>query len=694
MSETVYTYTHGDVFTLKVIGRNTGRYEAYCKRIGVDEGSAESLVDISAPNGPDKVKPPFFETRYFVRCDFKDTSAKGAVFFHKMASISEVFDFDGKTLVGVLDFVNAPGKFHFEIVWYRGGVRESAAFDWMVVSEKLNVQSDYKEIVSTIEENAPGLVRAFLAKSKGAAGLIRRDDTNDAIWADIFNEIGDRYQRACEWIVNRPHLKYISEVEYRRAGLVKRWTPGLVNRYATMGEGQRAVALFRTEHISPQVDTVENRFVKFTLRSVVGRLEKFASVCEGHKTVSEVFVKDLRARAAKLAKTMRNPFFAGVGRFTGLRQESMVLQRRQGYADIYATWLMLKHTLDTTQTGLAVGHRPISALYEFWCFLRMADLLEKDFGFGRPEGMINGATVYDDLFEEPDPDKIDATTLSALTYKFPEKDGIFIKLLYQQNYGKETVDGDLAYYNPQRPDIVLVIERGKDVFTYLFDAKYRIDERGGKDASPAEPINDMHRYRDAILYRSQDGDHKLSRQIVGAYVLYPGRPLPQSYNYAELIKNENIGAIPLLPGEDGGSALKSFIGEILSKKTPESHLSADIPTRGTTVVVGKDEGEFLENEVVYGTYAAGQLDWILEKHMYNLPVDEAEKFGIVDMGTAEQKKILYLVAFRGTGSHRVFRLLPGVCKVTPNDLWGMGYPRQCRYDEYWLFKLGEELGLR
>ena len=694
MSETVYTYTHGDVFTLKVMGRNAGRYEAYCKRIGVEEGSDESRVDISSPNGVEQMEPPFFETRYFLRCDFKDASIRDAVFFHKMASVSEAFDFDGKTLVGVLDFVNAPGKFHFEIVWYRGGVRESAAFDWMVVSEKLNVQSDYKEIVTTIEENAPGLVRAFLAKSKGSAGLIRRDDTNDAIWADIFNEIGDRYQRACEWIVNRPHLKYISEVEYRRAGLVKRWTPGLVNSYATMDKGRRAVALFRTEHISPQVDTVENRFVKFTLRSVVGRLEKFASVCEGHKTVSEVFVTDLRARAAKLAKTMRNPFFAGVGRFTGLRQESMVLQRRQGYADIYATWLMLKHTLDTTQTGLAVGHRPISALYEFWCFLRMADLLEKDFGFGHPEGMIEGAKVYDDLFEEPDPDKIDTTTLSALTYTYPEKEGVSVKLLYQQNYGKETSDGDLAYYNPQRPDIVLVIERGKDVFTYLFDAKYRIDERGGKDASPAEPINDMHRYRDAILYRSQEDDRKLSRQIVGAYVLYPGRPLPQSYNYAELIKNENIGAIPLLPGEDGGSALKSFIGEILSKKTPESHLSADIPTRGTTVVVGKDEGEFLENEVVYGTYAAGQLDWILEKHMYNLPVDEAEKFGIVDMGTAEQKKILYLVAFRGTGSHRVFRLLPGVCKVTPNDLWGMGYPRQCRYDEYWLFKLGEELGLR
>ena len=89
-------------------------------------------------------------------------------------------------------------------------------------------------------------------------------------------------------------------------------------------------------------------------------------------------------------------------------------------------------------------------------------------------------------------------------------------------------------------------------------------------------------------------------------MLYPGRPLPKSYDYAELIKNENIGAIPLLPGEEGGAALKAFVGEILGKKTPEAHLAADIPPRGTTVVVGKDEGEFLENEVVYGTYAAGE----------------------------------------------------------------------------------------
>ena len=597
MSEVVYTYEHGEIFTLKVLGRNAGRYEAYCKRIDAAVGSDESMVEFTEPRGKDLFKPVFFETRYFVRCDFKDSSVRDAVFFHKMASVSEAFDFDGKTLVGTLDFVNAPGKFRFEIVWYRNGVRESAAFEWMVVSEKLNVQKDYAEIVATIENNAPGLVCAFLSKSRGQAGLIRRGETNDAIWADIFNDIGDRYQRACEWVSNRPHLKYVSEVEYRRAGLVKRWTPELVNRYASMDKGRRTVSHFRTEHISPQVDTVENRFVKFTLGIIIDKLKRFAGVCEGHQTVSEVFIKDLRARADALAKIKRKPFFAGIGRFMGLRQESMVLQRKQGYAEIYAAWLMLQKTIDATQTGFSVGHRPISALYEFWCFLRIADLLEKDFGFGMPTGMVEGAHAYADLFEEPDPDKIDVTSLSALSYEYPENDGATVKLLYQQNYGKEGKNGDLAYYNPQRPDIVLVIERGKDKFTYLFDAKYRIDIRDEKDASPAEPINDMHRYRDAILYRSQEDDHKLSRQIVGAYVLYPGRPLPESYDYKTLIENENLGAIPLLPGEEGGAALKEFVGGILGKKTPEAHLASDIPTRGTTVVVGevkKVEDAFVE----------------------------------------------------------------------------------------------------
>jgi hypothetical protein len=110
----------------------------------------------------------------------------------------------------------------------------------------------------------------------------------------------------------------------------------------------------------------------------------------------------------------------------------------------------------------------------------------------------------------------------------------------------------------------------------------------GKDASPRDAIDEMHRYRDAILYRRGDGSlQQPNREAIGAYVIFPGRSGDKSYEYAEKRAVENIGAIPLLPGAEGEAKLVGFIKEIIAKRTAKDHLAADIPTRGTTVVVGE-----------------------------------------------------------------------------------------------------------
>ena len=136
----------------------------------------------------------------------------------------------------------------------------------------------------------------------------------------------------------------------------------------------------------------------------------------------------------------------------------------------------------------------------------------------------------------------------------------------------------------------------------------------------------MHRYRDAILYRRQT-DKKLSREIIGAYVLYPGRS-DHSYDYQAIIKEENIGAIPLLPtsyrrntdgtvnlasdgvtklfdGKDGEAALRKFIADILGRKTKQEHLGIGtdgyakvLAVRGTSVIMGANVVE-----VLLGAYA-------------------------------------------------------------------------------------------
>lgn len=63
----------------------------------------------------------------------------------------------------------------------------------------------------------------------------------------------------------------------------------------------------------------------------------------------------------------------------------------------------------------------------------------------------------------------------------------------------------------QRPDIVLRLTKENDnmLFTYLFDAKYRINDTqiGGHDVPPPDAIDQMHRYRDAIYYKEDDNDN-------------------------------------------------------------------------------------------------------------------------------------------------------------------------------------------
>ncbi len=614
---------------VRITGNNTGRLDRYCKRLNCETNSDKAKVEYKAnregtwrfidPKDDEKTNslnavalPVFYETTYQVHCEFKK-EVRNAHVVHTLASIADEFDFDGERLTGPLNFVNTPGKFTFEVAYAIGQIEEVIKIDWWVVSEKLDVQDDYNAIVNRVEDASSGIIYAFLSKTRNAAGLSDGGGASDAVWYDIFREFVSTYRMACDFIVHRPHLKYVAHEQFMRPDRIKRWSPQLANRFHEMDRGKRDISYFRSDEIVPEVDTVENRFVLFTLREISKRLMRFADRCstEGAGKVSEEFVKQMRDEAYALEKITHIPFFRQVGRYTGLRQESLALQRKQGYAEIYDTWLKLQKSLDLTGDGLNVGNRPIWKLYEFWCFLVIRDFLKakyKDF-----EGGLGDVAEPSDIFEDP----YDETTGEAkksengkkCEYTFKDYDKHrTITLTYQMSYGAgkvsdDELDGNFSYVVEQIPDIVMTI-RGEDgkVYTYLFDAKYRVMPYPSaavhnEDASPHVAINDMHRYRDAILYRAQKGE-KLSQEVIGAYVLYPGR-VGKSFDYTTIIEHENIGAIPLLPchkgaensDKDGEKTLRDFLGKILDKHDASSHLNLSKSTRGTSVVVGKAIGE-------------------------------------------------------------------------------------------------------
>ncbi len=136
------------------------------------------------------------------------------------------------------------------------------------------------------------------------------------------------------------------------------------------------------------------------------------------------------------------------------------------------------------------------------------------------------------------------------------------------------------------------------LYTYLFDAKYRIndeDDSHGLNVPPPDAINQLHRYRDAIYYEDNhaaDTQHSpLKKEVIGGYVLFPGTMTSEEYQqsyYREAADRVGIGAFPLKPTSIDLSAdsteteLRRKIEEWLRQEAyPSEHLMQSvIPQKG------------------------------------------------------------------------------------------------------------------
>lgn len=533
--------------------------------------------------------PVFFETRYIFRAKCSD-KVKDVRIYHRLKQVTEGFTFAGGWLFGDVDFVNTPGRFTLALdVSFTDGSSRRIKFQFMVVSVKMDVEGDYRKILKKIELERPGLVQNFLAKTFGDSGFSAQGDPSRPVWYSILETIYDFYVGAVRQIINNPHRRYERVSEWRRPDQIKRWTPALANRYLATPKDRRESAWLRVERVEAETDTQENRFVLHTLRQIAHQLTEFAAEYRQVKAISRECLSGVVAQARTLEELAGHPFFRGVGRYTGGAAQSLVLQKRPGYMQVLSAWVALKQALTPEGRGVDVGYRPLSALYEFWTFLTTRELLDellvKAAGYERFDDppIADLAHLLDSDDETPaGGDK----TLCRMGYKYV-RGSRAVLLAYQQTYGTGADEDTFAITYDQRPDIVMSIQDGTNTYTYLFDAKYRVDELGGKDASPRDAIDDMHRYRDAILYRRQQAG--LSREVIGAYVLYPGRPYGHSFDYTQMMATENIGAFPLLP--DKTSVLKDFLAETLAKIDPSAHLGKATSVRGTTVVVGEAYGE-------------------------------------------------------------------------------------------------------
>lgn len=99
---------------------------------------------------------------------------------------------------------------------------------------------------------------------------------------------------------------------------------------------------------------------------------------------------------------------------------------------------------------------------------------------------------------------------------------------------------------------------------WIFDAKYRLN---GNNA-PDDAINQMHRYRDAVVWSDESsGTSKLTRESIGAYILYPSteQDLSEKSPQIDSIDKTNIGAFPLHPSFVAGDAVPVMLRNRLNQ---------------------------------------------------------------------------------------------------------------------------------
>lgn len=597
--------------------------------------ATRDLIEVEAKK---EYWPVIYETnKYHIIIKFKDgvlyKDTKPRV-KHIRSDIEKSFYFNYNQLSGEVSFLNEPGLFRLGFEYQdKEGKLQEGWFSFHVVSPKLDVKRDYHSILHAVNAEFEGLI--FRYCSLTMQQLREGHHRPLEVWMQVFESVVSNYLKNVDRIIKNPHSKVRTQVLHAHADRIKRWTPAMEEEYAEKEAAEKLDEhYFRYSVYDKTVNSMENRFVKYTLQQIGKQLENvFSTVLNRPLTeISQSYIDRWKKYQSTIQKYLKHPFFDAVGKFEGMRQESLVLQGRMGYQQIYKNWLKLRKGIDFYQGTTNIGTLQIWEIYELWCFIKVKQMILRILQLDpqsplitEPHGSLvhyqrslsgNKSADYRVVIQYPtiDQTKVTKEEDAVFAEQLVKHQGDVISIHYQHTFSRVREDDfDVrTMTTEQRPDIIVNIKKANgEVLTYLYDAKYRVwsdsnlnktedwyerDNEAtellqGADYPPADAINQMHRYRDAIYYGLSDAERPKSKEVIGGYVLFPGRGDQESIEnrfYSKSIQQVNIGAFPLLPiGKEStdtdpeGPQLYAHLKKILlEKETMYHHIGDAVPQRG------------------------------------------------------------------------------------------------------------------
>lgn len=555
-------------------------------------------------------RPVLFENQSY-EFEFEVSGCKVAYVEHRSKAVSEAFRFDKSTLRGTLNFGNAIGWFNLKLIAVANdGVRHTYLLAFEVHATKLDMATDLEGMLARVDSTYPLWRFAYARKTEQEMDRARKPfERMPLLWLEQFKSLRAQLVRSVRVICNSPHSR-LQETSRRRR--IEQLHGKLsVRRQEAVAEALDAGDLSRRLHVVTHrlsVDTPENRFVLFVMDYCDRELGRFqhrvqlANAEGGKATPSFDAITEIASWRSGIRELRNHRLWSEVGTYEGMERESLVLQQRAGYSGVYRVWLQLRMYLDVLGRHAEISTKAVSELYEVWCLLEILSQLQS-LGF---------------KLENVDSPRMDVSGLEAVIAEggmgaafrlrrgSPEAgDLIVLRLAHEPLFGarhRNTPGAhEVSWLNAQQPDIVVeaTFPDSQKLF-WVFDAKYRIrrndDPYAANDAddiadetvalagdmAPADAINQMHRYRDAIIHAvtAEQEYPQLSRPVIGAYCLFPGwYPADEQRvgrnPYRDAIEAVGIGAFPALPGQEN-PWLRDFLASQLGQQ-PVSMLRSPGP---------------------------------------------------------------------------------------------------------------------
>lgn len=532
----------------------------------------------------------FFDNAdYPIWIEFKDY-VKDAQFGSILQNDNDRFSFRRHILAGFINYKNEIGRSEIQIIYKVDKETRAFRFGFEVLSTKLDYHEHWRTIVEDIEREYRMLSLDYMRRTFHGFSPDQNGEHPDIVWWSVFEGEQQKFIKACKSIIDRPRHRLHGEEVYLRADQLKQTPHNIENRLAE--HRKESAYLYRVEQHILSNDTQENRFLKFALHQISKRYEDLRQRIEAVKTASGTMKSAMLATSETLKRLQHHPFFRTIGRFKGISQESMVLQKATGYSQVYRTWNLLRRAYSLNDGLYRLQTKDIATLYEIWCFIEVSHIVKAQLHLDDEDVEHRNRMEMNGIFSW----ELGKGEHSRILFR---KDGVELAELVYNPKNADTENDNVGMKDlvvptvPQKPDIVLQLtkndlQQGMKM-TYLFDAKYRIEGKDkGVDVPPEDAINQMHRYRDAIYYKDYDAN-ALKKEVIGGYILFPGDGEPNDVavsKFYKTIKEVNIGAFPLRPKDvENRKLLENFIDELIHTKSYET-IAHVIPQKGAYVEVG------------------------------------------------------------------------------------------------------------